>query len=111
MSWLERETSSEHLTFSLFIDLPPFPLFRRFCMLFGWSVRRRGHGMRNMILSILKGFGMALGVILLALGGYMGIENIQAPKTINFTIFIFSVAAILVGSFMLWLVFKKKENM
>ncbi len=77
----------------------------------GWSVGLKGHGMRNMILSILKGVGMALGVILLALGGFMGIENMQAPGTINFTIFIFSVAAILVGSFMLWLVFKKKENM
>jgi membrane protein DedA with SNARE-associated domain len=69
-----------------------------------------GHGMRNMISSILKGIGIALGVILLALGGFMGIENVQAPGTINIPIFIFSVAAILVGSIMLWLVFKKKEN-
>ena len=71
---------------------------------------REGHGMRNMISSILKGIGVALGVILLALGGFMGIENVQAPGTINIPIFIFSVAAILVGSILLWLVFKKNEN-
>jgi len=66
--------------------------------------------MRNMISSILKGIGIALGVILLALGGFMGIENVQAPGTINIPILIFSVAAILVGSIMLWLVLKKNEN-
>ena len=66
--------------------------------------------MRNIISNILRGIGLALGVILLALGGFMGIENVQAPGTINIPIFIFSVAAILVGSIMLWLVFKKKEN-
>ena len=71
---------------------------------------REGHGMKNMISSILKGIGVALGVILLALGGFMGIENVQAPGTINIPIFIFSVAAILVGSILLWLVFKKNEN-
>lgn len=73
-------------------------------------VGREGHGMKNMISSILKGIGVALGVILLALGGFMGIENVQAPGTINIPIFIFSVAAILVGSILLWLVFKKNEN-
>jgi membrane protein DedA with SNARE-associated domain len=73
-------------------------------------VGREGHGMRNMISSILKGIGVALGVILLALGGFMGIENVQAPGTINIPIFIFSVAAILVGSILLWLVFKKNQN-
>jgi hypothetical protein len=73
-------------------------------------VGREGHGMRNMISSILKGIGVALGVILLALGGFMGIENVQAPGTINIPIFIFSMAAILVGSILLWLVFKKNEN-
>jgi hypothetical protein len=71
---------------------------------------REGHGMRNMISSILKGIGVALGVILFALGGFMGIENVQAPGTINIPIFIFSMAAILVGSILLWLVFKKNEN-
>jgi hypothetical protein len=73
-------------------------------------VGREGHGMKNMISSILKGIGVALGVILLALGGFMGIENVQAPGTINIPIFIFSMAAILVGSILLWLVFKKNEN-
>jgi hypothetical protein len=73
-------------------------------------VGRKGHGMKNMISSILKGIGVALGVILLALGGFMGIENVQAPGTINIPIFIFSMAAILVGSILLWLVFKKNEN-
>jgi hypothetical protein len=51
-----------------------------------------------------------LGVILLSVGGFMGLENLQAPGTINIPIFIFSVAAILVGSIMLWLVLKKNEN-
>jgi len=74
-------------------------------------VARKGHGVRIMISSILKGVGIALGAILLALGGFMAIENVQSPGTINIPIFIFSVAAILVGSIMLWLVFKKKENM
>jgi len=73
-------------------------------------VGREGHGMKNMISSILKGIGVSLGVILLALGGFMGIENVQAPGTINIPIFIFSMAAILVGSILLWLVFKKNEN-
>jgi hypothetical protein len=73
-------------------------------------VGREGYGMKNMISSILKGIGVALGVILLALGGFMGIENVQAPGTINIPIFIFSMAAILVGSILLWLVFKKNEN-
>ncbi len=73
-------------------------------------VGREGHGMRNMISSILKGIVVALGVILFALGGFMVIENVQAPGTINIPILIFSVAAFLMGSIMLWLVFKKNEN-
>ena len=43
-------------------------------------VGREGHGMKNMISSILKGIGVALGVILLALGGFMGIENVQVGR-------------------------------
>ena len=66
--------------------------------------------MKNIISNILRGVGLALGVILLALGGFMGIENVQAPGTINIPIVIFSLAALLVGAIMLWLVFKKNEN-
>jgi len=66
--------------------------------------------MRNIISIILKGIGIFLGVVLLALGGFMGLENVQAPGTINIPIAIFSLAAILVGSIMLWLTLKKNPN-
>jgi len=66
--------------------------------------------MKNIISTILKGIGIALGVILLGLGGFMGWENLQASGTINIPIAIFSLAAILVGAIMLWLVLKKNEN-
>ena len=66
--------------------------------------------MKNIISNILRGDGLALGVILLALGGFMGIENVQAPGTINIPIVIFSLAAILVGSILLWMVFRKNEE-
>ena len=66
--------------------------------------------MKNIISNILRGVGLALGVILLALGGFMGIENVQAPGTINIPIVIFSLAAILVGSILLWMVFRKNEG-
>lgn len=66
--------------------------------------------MKNMVLTILRGIGLAVGVILLALGGFMGIENVQAPGAINIPIGIFSLAAILVGSILLWLVLKRNEN-
>ena len=66
--------------------------------------------MKNIISNILRGVGLALGVILLALGGFMGIENVQAPGTINIPIVIFSLAAILVGSILLWMVFRKNEE-
>ena len=62
--------------------------------------------MKNIISTILKGIGIALGAILLALGGFMGIENMQAPGTINIPILIFSVAAVLVGSIILWVTLK-----
>jgi hypothetical protein len=65
---------------------------------------------KNIISNILRGVGLALGVILLALGGFMGIENVQAPGTINIPIVIFSLAAILVGSILLWMVFRKNEE-
>ena len=69
-----------------------------------------GNGMKNIIATILKGIGIALGVILLALGGFMGWENLQAPGSINIPILIFSVAAIFVGSIMLWLALRKNAN-
>ena len=66
--------------------------------------------MRNIISIILKGIGIFLGVVLLALGGFMGLEDLQAPGTINIPIAIFSLAAILVGSIMLWLTLRKNPN-
>ncbi len=66
--------------------------------------------MKNIISTILKGIGIALGAILLALGGFMGIENMQAPGTINIPILIFSVAAVLVGSIILWVTLKKNSD-
>jgi hypothetical protein len=65
---------------------------------------------RNIISIIIKAIGIVLGVVLLALGGFMGLEDLQAPGNLNIPIMIFSLAAILVGSIMLWLVFKKTEN-
>ena len=76
-------------------------------MLVGWEDH---HGMRIMISSILRGIGITLGIVLFALGGFMGLENLQAPGTINIPIAIFSLAAILAGSIMLWLMLKKNEN-
>ena len=66
--------------------------------------------MRNIISIIIKAIGIVLGVVLLALGGFMGLEDLQAPGNLNIPIMIFSLAAILVGSIVLWLVFKKSEN-
>ena len=66
--------------------------------------------MRNFFSIIIKGLGIFLGITLLSLGGFMGIEDLQAPGTINIPILIFSVAAILLGSIMLWLMLKKSEN-
>ena len=66
--------------------------------------------MRNIISIIIKAIGIVLGVVLLALGGFMGLEDLQAPGDLNIPIMIFSLAATLVGSIVLWLVFKKSEN-
>ena len=59
---------------------------------------------------IIKGLGIFLGIALLSLGGFIGIEDLLAPGTINIPILVFSLGAILGGSIMLWLAFKKKEN-
>ena len=66
--------------------------------------------MRNIISIIIKAIGIVLGVVLLALGGFMGLEDLQAPGNRNIPIMVFSLAAILVGSIVLWLVFKENEN-
>ena len=101
--------SAQGLGFGVFCVSPdwPFPLFPKFCMV---DDRYKGHCMRNMISSILKGIGIFLGVVLLALGGFMKIENLQAPGTINIPIAFFSLAAILAGSIMLWLTLWKNAN-
>jgi len=59
---------------------------------------------------ILKAIGITLGVLLLILGGFMGLENIQAPGSLNIPIAVFSLAAILVGTILLWLGFKNHAN-
>jgi len=67
--------------------------------------------MKNIISTILKGISIALGVILLAVSGFMGLENLQAPRTINIPIMLFSLAGIFLGSIILWLTFRKPKNM
>ena len=66
--------------------------------------------MKNFLSNIITGVGIVLGVALLALGGYMGIGNLQAPGSLNVPITVFSLAAIIVGLMMLWLVSGKNEN-
>ena len=66
--------------------------------------------MRNFFAVIIRGIGIVLGVVLLALGGFMGLENLQAPGTINIPIMLFSLGAILVGSTILWMTFRKNKN-
>ena len=66
--------------------------------------------MANFITALLKGLGLFLGVVLLVLGGWVGLENWQAPGSINWPVMVFSVAAILVGAILLWLALKKPQN-
>ena len=66
--------------------------------------------MKDFFAIIKKGIGIFLGALLLVIGGGMGLEDLQAPGTINIPIIIFSLAAILVGSIILWMTFKKNEN-
>ncbi len=40
----------------------------------------------------------------------MGLEDLQAPGGLNVPIAVFSLAAIIVGLIMLWLVSRKNEN-
>lgn len=54
--------------------------------------------------------GLAVGVGLLLLGGFMGLENIQAPGSLNIPIAVFSLAAILMGTILLWVVLKNHAN-
>jgi hypothetical protein len=72
--------------------------------------RYNGHRMRNIFSIILKGVGIFVGMVLLVLGGFMGLENFQAPRAINIPIAIFSLAAIFAGSIMLWLSLRKNPN-
>ncbi|GJL58205.1 MAG: hypothetical protein NPIRA03_10620 [Nitrospirales bacterium] len=48
--------------------------------------------------------------MLLILGGWVGLENWQAPGNINLPIMVFSVVGILVGSIFLWLALKKRQK-
>ena len=66
--------------------------------------------MKDFFAIIKKGIGIFLGALLLVIGGGIGLEDLQAPGTINIPIIIFSLAAILVGSIILWMTFKKNEN-
>jgi len=70
---------------------------------------------RDFFAIIKKGIGLFLGALLLVIGGGIGLENLQAPGTINIPIMLFSLAAILLGSILLgsiilWLTFRKNEN-
>lgn len=64
----------------------------------------------NLLEIIFKGIGIFVGIVLLFLGGWIGVENWQTPGTINLPMMVFFVAAILVGSLFLWLAFRKQEN-
>ncbi len=66
--------------------------------------------MKEFFAIIKKGIGIFLGALLLVIGGGIGLEDLQAPGTINIPILIFSLAAILVGAIILWMTFKKNEN-
>ena len=66
--------------------------------------------MKNFFAIIKKGIGIFLGALLLLIGGGIELENLQVPGTINIPIMLFSFAAILVGSIILWLTFTKNEN-
>ena len=66
--------------------------------------------MKEFFAIIKKGIGIFLRALLLVIGGGIGLEDLQAPGTINIPIIIFSLAAILVGSIILWMTFKKNEN-
>ena len=66
--------------------------------------------MQKIISIIIKGVGIVLGVVLLVLGGFMGVENLQAPGGLNVPIAVFSLAAVIVGLMLMWLVSRKNEN-
>ena len=66
--------------------------------------------MKDFFAIIKKGIGIFLGALLLVIGGGIGLEDLKAPGTLNIPIMLFSVAAILVGSIILWMTFKKNEN-
>ncbi len=66
--------------------------------------------MKNFFAIIKKGIVLFIGGLLLVIGGGIGLENLQAPGTINVPIMIFSLSAILVGSILLFLAFKKNKN-
>lgn len=51
-----------------------------------------------------------MGVLVVSVSGFMGIENVLAPGTLNISIMVFSVLGILAGSIMLWLGARKSEN-
>lgn len=66
--------------------------------------------MGNFLSNLLKGVGIFLGVVLIGLGVWVGLENWQAPGTINLPILVFSVAVIVVGVLFLCLALKKRQN-
>ena len=66
--------------------------------------------MKNFFAIIKKGVGIFFGGILLTVGGFMGVEDLQAPGDLSIPIMVFSLAAILVGALILWLTLKSKEQ-
>jgi hypothetical protein len=65
---------------------------------------------KNLFAIIKRGIGIVLGAFLLVIGGGIGLENLQAPGTINIPIMLFSLAGIVLGSIILWVTFRKPEN-
>ncbi len=66
--------------------------------------------MKNIFSILLQAIGLFVGALLLLLGGYMGLENLQAPGTLNLPIAVFSLAGVIVGGILVWLVFKKRAS-
>ena len=59
---------------------------------------------------ILRGVEIFLGIALITAGGWIGVENWEAPGILNLPIIVFSVSAMLVGILLLWLAFRTYEK-
>jgi hypothetical protein len=62
--------------------------------------------MMSMGSTILRGIEISLGIVLLALGGWIGLENWPSSEILNIPLMVFSAAAMLVGLLFLWFAYK-----